>query len=185
VGLGVNLMFLDCERKVGYDPSDYGADICKRHGIAFTTDLSSVKEETFSVVICHHVLEHVSEPTKCLQDVWRILAPGGTLIACVPFETQRGYRHYDPLDPNHHLYSWNVQTLTNLVSAMGFTVLQAKLSPFGYEQRLAFIGHHSFSAYCLALWCVRKLRPVYEILLIAERPDHGTTFQSGKNRNVG
>lgn len=40
---------------------------------------------SFNAVICAEVLEHVSEPTGVLREISRILRPGGTLLATVPF----------------------------------------------------------------------------------------------------
>jgi len=45
----------------------------------------------------------------------------------VPYEKERKYRHYDSKEPNHHLYSWNVQTLGNLVEEIGFKVMEGKI----------------------------------------------------------
>ena len=40
---------------------------------------------SFDAVICAEVLEHVSEPPEVLRETSRILRPGGTLLATVPF----------------------------------------------------------------------------------------------------
>jgi SAM-dependent methyltransferase len=46
-------------------------------------------------VICTEVLEHLQEPARCVDEVYRILKPGGVFIASVPFLYPI---HADPYD---------------------------------------------------------------------------------------
>jgi SAM-dependent methyltransferase len=167
VGMGWNLRYLNCQRRVGYDVSDIGYEICKDAGIEFTTDLASLSRGQFSLVICHHVLEHVPDPVGVLEQIWGLLAPEGRLILCVPFESHYRFRHFSPGDPNRHLFSWNILTLGNLVTSVNFSVDSAKIIPSGYEQRLAFLARYGFPLYHLGLAMLRRLMPVEEIFLVA------------------
>jgi SAM-dependent methyltransferase len=169
VGTGLNLLYLQCQRRVGYDVSIAGREICTSAGIEFINDTASLIREQFSVVLCHHVLEHVPDPYDVLEQIWQFLLPGGKLILCVPFETDRRYRRFYPGDLNQHLFSWNALTLGNLVSSIGFQITCAEVHPFGYEQRLAFLARYGVPTYHLGLWIIRKLIPANEILLIATK----------------
>ncbi|RJP72840.1 MAG: SAM-dependent methyltransferase [Candidatus Abyssobacteria bacterium SURF_17] len=44
------------------------------------------RDQSFATVISNCVLEHIQEPAKVLQEVFRVLAPGGTFIFTVPTE---------------------------------------------------------------------------------------------------
>jgi SAM-dependent methyltransferase len=59
--------------------ADVKADICK---LPF-------KDNTYSFIICNHVLEHIPDDTKAMQEIYRVLAPGGTAILQVPYEANR------------------------------------------------------------------------------------------------
>lgn len=42
-------------------------------------------DNTFQVVLCNHVLEHVEDDIKAMQEIHRVLKPGGFAILQVPF----------------------------------------------------------------------------------------------------
>ncbi|MFQ5561574.1 MAG: class I SAM-dependent methyltransferase [Nitrospinota bacterium] len=43
------------------------------------------KSNSFETVLCTEVLEHSPNPSLAIQEVWRVLKPGGTLIMTAPF----------------------------------------------------------------------------------------------------
>jgi SAM-dependent methyltransferase len=134
VGLGWNLAELRCARRIGTDLEDFLPAVLKKSGVEFWPASNPIPENFADVVICHHVLEHVENPPQMLQDACRILKTGGRLLLFVPFEKEARYRKYDPNEPNHHLYSWNVQTLGNLVARQGLEVISCGVGQFGYDR---------------------------------------------------
>ncbi|MCL2104428.1 MAG: class I SAM-dependent methyltransferase [Kiritimatiellaeota bacterium] len=42
-------------------------------------------DNTFDVIICNHVLEHVPDDTRALRELWRVLTPGGLAIFQTPY----------------------------------------------------------------------------------------------------
>jgi SAM-dependent methyltransferase len=59
--------------------ADVKADICK---LPF-------EDASYDFIICNHVLEHIPNDTKAMQELYRVLAPGGTAILQVPYEAER------------------------------------------------------------------------------------------------
>ena len=59
--------------------ADVKADIC---------DLP-FKDNSFDFIICNHVLEHIPDDTKAMQELYRVLAPSGTAILQVPYDAKR------------------------------------------------------------------------------------------------
>lgn len=59
--------------------ADVKADICN---LPF-------KENSFDFILCNHVLEHIPDDTKAMQELYRILRPGGTAILQIPQELDR------------------------------------------------------------------------------------------------
>lgn len=56
--------------------ADVKADIC---ALPF-------KDNEFNFIICNHVLEHIPDDTKAMEEIYRVLAPGGTAILQVPYK---------------------------------------------------------------------------------------------------
>lgn len=94
-------LFAHCE----YRTQDFQqlADEQLRHGgygrIDYVCDAAAipVSDSSFDVVICTEVLEHVGEPLKLIQELSRILNPGGMLLLTAPLGSGI---HQEP----HHYY---------------------------------------------------------------------------------
>lgn len=59
--------------------ADVKADIC---------DLP-FEDNKFDFILCNHVLEHIPHDEKAMQEIYRILAPGGTAILQIPQDLNR------------------------------------------------------------------------------------------------
>lgn len=47
------------------------------------------EDQTFSFILCNHVLEHIPDDTKAMQELYRILKPGGIAILQIPQDYTR------------------------------------------------------------------------------------------------
>jgi SAM-dependent methyltransferase len=171
-GSGWNLAQLPCRRKLAFDLADYIAPVIRASGVEFVADTKSLSEAAMDVVVCHHTLEHVMQPAAVLEEIRRVLRPGGKLLLFVPHEREMRYLRFDRAEPNHHLYSWNAQTLGNLVEESGFRVARAAIGPFGYDRFAAVwadklrLGERGFR--CLR-GLLRSLKPVFEVRIVAAK----------------
>ena len=88
--------------------------------------------DTYDVVICNHVLEHVDDDLKAMSEIYRILKPGGYAILQVPQDADAEKTYEDPTitDPNerekHFLQKDHVRLYgldyAERLSAVGFKV---------------------------------------------------------------
>jgi len=63
-----------------YSPlADVKADIC---ALPF-------QDNSYDLILCNHVLEHIPNDRKALSELYRVLKKGGTLIAQVPLDENR------------------------------------------------------------------------------------------------
>ena len=63
--------------------------------VASLTNLEGVADQSISVIFCMEVLEHVDEPWKAIEEVRRVLKPGGTFVGSTPFMLGLHDRPYD------------------------------------------------------------------------------------------
>ena len=165
-GYGWNLMSLRCAQKIGYDPSETVQESLAKSGIESVPSLDSIPAASCDVVISHHSLEHVADPWLALVEIKHTLKPGGILLLAVPYEREGRYQVFDPTEPNHHLFSWNVQTLGNLVSLAGYKVNSGGLRKYGYDRfaaQLAIrwrLGESGFRGIRRIGWTAVPLREV-------------------------
>lgn len=59
--------------------ADVKADICN---LPFSND-------SYDVIFCNHVLEHILDDTKAMQELFRVLKPGGMAILQIPQDLSR------------------------------------------------------------------------------------------------
>ena len=172
VGAGWNLAKLTCRKKIGFDLSEHLRPIVQSHGIEFIKETESIEDSSKNVVICHHVIENVSSPLQALTEIRRMLCKNGKLLLFVPFERGRRYYSFNSNDPSHHLYSWNVQTLGNLIKDMNFSFIQGKIQEFGYDRFAAIWAtklHLGERGYRFIRKAVHLIKPCSEVYIIAEK----------------
>lgn len=54
-----------------------------------------LEDNRFEVIFCNHVLEHVDDAHQCMQELYRVMKPGGWGIFQVPLDTTRQVTYED------------------------------------------------------------------------------------------
>lgn len=171
-GFGFNIREITAQRKLAYDIASHLKDQYNDTDVEFTDSLNTVNEEKFDSIICHHVLEHVPTPTKTLQDINNRLNVNGSFLLYIPMEHGSRYNRVKPDDKDHHIYSWNFQTISNLVTFSGFRVISVSKNRFGYDfissriTKRLWLGEKTYRIIRVLL---NLIRPVYEIEVVAKK----------------
>jgi SAM-dependent methyltransferase len=102
-------------------PRDTGADPFVD---PYVDDLEQIVAESFPVILCTGLLEHVPDPQRLVDEFHRILAPGGRLIlsasAIFPFHGDPyNFFHFTPGGLRYLFREWS-----------GFDVLSGSSAPF-------------------------------------------------------
>ena len=89
------------------------------------SDITSIpeKEESFDAIMCIEVLEHLPNPIQALQEFFRLLRPGGSLILTAPFVS------LTHLAPFHFSSGFNRYWYQKHLNEHGFEILE--LTPNG------------------------------------------------------
>ncbi len=76
------------------------------------------REDSVSLVVCSEVIEHIEDDEKALQEMHRVLEPGGTLILTVPL-----HEYYFALDDSFvgHKRRYEVPDLLGCLERAGFS----------------------------------------------------------------
>ena len=108
--------------------ADVKADIC---------DLP-FEDNSFDVVFCNHVLEHIPDDQKAMSELYRILKPGGWGIFQIPQDISRASTYEDftitePEERKKHFGQYDHVRLYGMdyfsrLEAVGFQVSQVKYS---------------------------------------------------------
>ena len=72
--------------------ADVKADIC---ALPFA-------DNSYDLILCNHVLEHIPNDRKAMQELFRVLKKGGTLIAQVPLDESRENTFEDDSIVDYH-----------------------------------------------------------------------------------
>ncbi|WP_428641916.1 class I SAM-dependent methyltransferase [Roseibium sp.] len=92
---------------------------------------------SFDRVMLVHALDHCSDPEAVLREAWRVLAPGGRLIAVVP--NRSGLWAQSELSPFGYGRPYSGRQLKELMKTCQFNVLDDKVALFMPPSRARFI----------------------------------------------
>jgi SAM-dependent methyltransferase len=110
-------------------------DLAPRHDhvptwVGDICEMPGVPDERYDTVVCHQVLEHVRRPAAALDQMHRVLKPGGVLVVSVPHLSRR---HELP----HDYFRYTQEGLASAMSDAGFAVEEI----VAYGGLLAFVHH--------------------------------------------
>lgn len=95
-------------------------------------------DDSFDLILCSHVLEHVPDDRTAMRELFRVLAPGGMAIVMVPIDLDRPVTDEDPTvtDPKERIRRFGQfdhvrqygRDYTARLRTAGFTVLEDPLT---------------------------------------------------------
>lgn len=68
-------------------------------------DITDIRfpDDSFDLILCSHVLEHVPDDRKAISELFRVLKPGGTAFLLVPIGSARTFEDPSVTDPDERL----------------------------------------------------------------------------------
>jgi ubiquinone/menaquinone biosynthesis C-methylase UbiE len=109
-----------------YDISPYITEYLMQHKrVAYTSTLD-IPDAYYDCIRNSHSLEHCEAPLKELETMHQKLKSKGVLALILPIEKIPG-NPTSMKDIHQHLYAWNFQNITNLLTLAGFQVHHQKV----------------------------------------------------------
>lgn len=72
------------QKNLDYLTGDYNSPIADIH---FDLHKAPFEDNSFDVIFCNHVLEHVEDAHQCMKELYRVMKPGGWGVFQVPLDT--------------------------------------------------------------------------------------------------
>ena len=102
----------------GIEPNDKAKTIALSKGVSFAESLEALDNHSFDVITMWHVLEHVPDLEKQIQELKRLLKPNGTIIIAVPnyksFDAQHYGKFWAAYDVPRHLWHFSKTSIAKL-----------------------------------------------------------------------
>jgi 2-polyprenyl-3-methyl-5-hydroxy-6-metoxy-1,4-benzoquinol methylase len=182
--------FVEQARAVGWDaiglePSEWAAEFARRElGMeVFTGTLESMHfaDQAFDVVTLWEVIEHLPDPMVTLQEIRRILRPGGQLVLSTPdsgspVARASGRRWLGWRKVPEHLFFFDRSNLDRLLTRAGFVPVRHRYASltvsagFALERAFSLLGLPS--SWRAPRWVARRsirINPGYDLLVVATR----------------
>src|ERR1039458_6992446 len=115
------------------------------------------QEQSFDAVLCTQTLEHLEWPRESVQELFRVLKPGGTLYLTAPMA------HHEHQAP-HDFFRYTSYGLESICRKAGFTTVQ--ITPFcGTFTRLAYQVARVLSVFPTRALLLLPIRLLQQLLL--------------------
>ena len=85
-GGGYLLNNFNNKQKIGFEINKTAWDECKKHGVPVYDDFDAIQDSTIDCIISNHAMEHVPLPLQSLQNLYKKLKTGGTMVIVIPCE---------------------------------------------------------------------------------------------------
>ncbi|MBT9150501.1 MAG: Ubiquinone biosynthesis O-methyltransferase [candidate division WS2 bacterium] len=117
----------------GVEPGEFDKKLSEGHNInIFNGTLLDAKydDNFFNIITINHVLEHVDKPSEVMEELHRILKPGGYLIIGVPISNSWAFKifgkYWAQLDTPRHLFTFSTTILKKYAEKYGFKIVSTR-----------------------------------------------------------
>jgi len=116
------------KQKVNYIATDLSGDFISDNQYDITTIPES--NNTFDLIVCYHILEHVIDDLSAMKELHRILKSTGTILVQTPFKEGEIYEDYTIISEKERLEQFGQEDHVRIYSVKG---LKRRLTQSGFE----------------------------------------------------
>jgi SAM-dependent methyltransferase len=136
---------------------------------------------TFDLVLCTEVLEHIVDDRAALDELRRVLAPGGWLLITVPTPPA-------VYDPNHVREGYTAELLTEMLNARGLEIVETEFCMYGAFKLIMRIWRHYGRMPRATIWCLAffdRLWPIgrpMDLMILSRLPVNTSAAVENRTR---
>lgn len=138
---------------IQYFATDFGNDFIADHRYDITN--IDCKDETFDLIICYHILEHIIDDKKAMNELYRVLKIGGNVLIQTPFKEGEIYEDYSIVTDEERLKHFGQEDHVRIYSVKA---LESRLKEAGFQVKVrtfAADDYYGFSQNEKVLICTK------------------------------
>ncbi len=122
---------------IEYFSSDFGNEFISDHQFDITA--IQIRDNFFDLIICYHILEHITDDQKAIAELFRVLKPGGIMLLQTPYREGEifedasittGKERLKNFGQEDHVRIYSVEGISERLNQAGFAV---KILPFNEQ----------------------------------------------------
>jgi ubiquinone/menaquinone biosynthesis C-methylase UbiE len=114
----------------GVEPNPGARELAAEKGVDLKKDSAAFPDNTFDVISMWHVLEHVPDLEKQIEELYRLLKPNGLLVIAVPnfksYDAEVYEKFWAAFDVPRHLYHFSPNAIKKIFKARHFSIRSQK-----------------------------------------------------------
>jgi ubiquinone/menaquinone biosynthesis C-methylase UbiE len=112
-----------------YISSDLSGDFLAR--VSYDITKINADNESFNLIICYHVLEHIENDIKAMEELFRVIKKGGYCLIQTPYKKGKIYEDASIISPEQreihfgqfdHVRIYSIEGLKDRLENVGFKV---------------------------------------------------------------
>jgi ubiquinone/menaquinone biosynthesis C-methylase UbiE len=119
------------KNNIQYFATDFGTDFIADYRYDITA--ITCKDETFDLIICYHILEHIVDDKKAMSELYRVLKKNGTVLIQTPFKEGEIYEDYSIVTEKERLKHFGQEDHVRIYSVEG---LETRLKETGFNTEI-------------------------------------------------
>lgn len=141
-------------------------------GIRIYENAASIPLASADLIFCDTILEYLTQPTEEILCFARALRPRGIIVVHALYDPDFRHPRFDR--PVEHYFSWNVQTLGNLLIDCGFTFIEGSVQRLAHEKEVIETGNRlgmGRIGFAVAEKYAKLFHPHRQVCVAARQPE--------------
>lgn len=119
---------------IGIEPNEMAKKTALKKGVKFLENTDTIESHSIDVITMWHVLEHVPDVEKQIQELKRLIKPSGTILIAVPNFNSYDAKYYGifwaAYDVPRHLWHFSKTSIRKLFEREGLQLESVLPMPF-------------------------------------------------------